>query len=35
MEREISWHYLPMDDGQYAVALDELSAVESRRGVAA
>jgi transketolase len=35
MEREISWHYLPMDDSQYAVALDELSAVESRRGVAA
>jgi transketolase len=35
MEREISWHYLPMDDGHYAVALDELSAVESRRGVAA
>jgi transketolase len=35
MEREISWHYLPMDDGQYADALDELSAVESRRGVAA
>jgi transketolase len=35
MEREISWHYLPMDDGQYAVALGELSAVESRRAVAA
>jgi transketolase len=35
MEREISWHYLPMDDSHYAVALDELSAVESRRGVAA
>jgi len=35
MEREIGWHYLPMDDRQYALALDELSAVESRRGVAA
>jgi transketolase len=35
MEREISWHYLPMDDSHYAVALDELSAIESRRGVAA
>jgi transketolase len=35
MEREIRWHYLPMDDGQYASALDELSAVEDRREVAA
>ena len=35
MEREIRWHYLPMDDGQYASALGELSAVEARRGVAA
>ena len=35
MEREIRWHYLPMDDGQYATALAELSAVEAARGVAA
>jgi transketolase len=35
MEREIRWHYLPMDDGQYASALGELSAAEARRGVAA
>lgn len=35
MEGEIQWHYLPMDDGQYASALEELSATESRRGVAA
>jgi transketolase len=35
MEREIRWHYLPMDDGQYASALAELSAVEARREVAA
>jgi transketolase len=35
MEREIRWHYLPMDDGQYASALAELSAVEARRGIAA
>jgi transketolase len=35
MEREIRWHYLPMDDGQYASALGELSAVEARREVAA
>jgi transketolase len=35
MEREIRWHYLPMDDGHYARALAELRAVEARRGVAA
>jgi transketolase len=35
MEREIRWHYLPMDDDQYAGALAELSAVEAARGVAA
>jgi transketolase len=35
MEREIRWHYLPMDDGQYANALGELSTVEARRGMAA
>jgi transketolase len=35
MEREIRWHYLPMDDAQYATALAELSAVEARRAVAA
>jgi transketolase len=35
MEREIRWHYLPMDDGQYAHALAELAASEARRGVAA
>ena len=35
MEREISWHYLPMDDGQYATALAELAVAESRREVAA
>jgi transketolase len=35
MEREIRWHYLPMDDGQYASALAELAATEARRGIAA
>jgi transketolase len=35
MEREIKWHYLPMDDNQYASALAELSGVESQRAVAA
>ncbi len=35
MEREIEWHYLPMDDLQYARALAELGAAESRREVAA
>jgi transketolase len=35
MEREIAWHYLPMDDEQYATALAELGAVEARRGIAA
>lgn len=35
MERRIEWHYLPMDDGQYAGALAELDAAEARRGVAA
>ena len=35
MEREIRWHYLPMDDHQYASALAELAVAESRRGVAA
>jgi transketolase len=35
MERRIEWHYLPMDDVQYATALAELGAVESRREVAA
>ena len=28
MEGHISWHYWPMDDAQYAQALDELSAAE-------
>ena len=32
MEREIRWHYLPMDDDQYATALAELGALEARRG---
>ena len=31
MEREIEWHYLPMDDAQYATALAELGA-PSRSG---
>ena len=35
MEREIEWHYLPMDDLQYARALAELGAAESRREVTA
>ena len=35
MEREIAWHYLPMNDEQYATALAELGAVEARRGIAA
>jgi transketolase len=35
MEREILWHYLPMDDDQYASALAQLSAAEARREVAA
>jgi transketolase len=35
MEREIPWHYLPMDDTQYASALAELAATEARRGIAA
>jgi transketolase len=35
MEREIRWHYLPMDDDQYARALAELAATEARRGIAA
>jgi transketolase len=35
MEREIRWHYLPMDDAQYASALAELSTIEARRAVAA
>ena len=35
MEREIEWHYLPMDDLQYARALAELGVAESRREVAA
>jgi transketolase len=35
MEREIAWHYLPMDDGQYAAALAELAVAEARREVAA
>ena len=34
MEREIRWHYLPMDDAQYATALSELGALESRRAAA-
>jgi transketolase len=35
MEREIRWHYLPMDDVQYATALAELGVAEKRRGRAA
>lgn len=35
MERKIRWHYLPMDERQYASALAELAVAESRRGVAA
>ena len=35
MEREIEWHYLPMDDLQYARALAELGVAESRREVPA
>ena len=35
MEREIKWHYLPMDDEQYAVALAELGSAEAQREVAA
>jgi transketolase len=35
MEREIRWHYLPMDDRQYANALAELAAVEARHGATA
>jgi transketolase len=35
MEREIRWHYLPMDDVQYAEALAELGAAESRSEVPA
>jgi transketolase len=35
MEREIAWHYLPMNDEQYATALGELGVAESRNGVAA
>ena len=35
MEREIAWHYLPMDDDHYARALAELAVAEARRGVAA
>jgi transketolase len=35
MEREIKWHYLPMDDLQYARALAELGVNESRRKVPA
>jgi transketolase len=35
MEREIEWHYLPMDDLQYARALAELGAAEARREVPA
>jgi transketolase len=34
MEREIKWHYLPMDDVQYATALAELGAVEADRAAA-
>jgi len=34
MEREIRWHYLPMDDDQYATALSELGALEARRAAA-
>ena len=35
MEREIAWHYLPMNDQQYATALGELSLAESRNERAA
>ncbi len=35
MEREIAWHYLPMDDDHYATALAELAVAESVRGAAA
>jgi hypothetical protein len=35
MEREIEWHYLPMDDIQYARALADLGQAEARREVAA
>ncbi len=35
MEREIKWHYLPMDDAQYATALAELGSAESQRELAA
>jgi transketolase len=35
MEREIRWHYLPMDDAQYAMALAELGVAEERRRAAA
>lgn len=35
MEREIEWHYLPMDDIQYARALADLGEAEARREVAA
>ncbi len=31
MEREIRWHYVPMDDDQYARALAELASAEARR----
>ena len=34
MEREIRWHYLPMDDAQYATALSELGALEAGRAAA-
>ena len=34
MENEIRWHYVPMDDEQYAGALAELAAVEARRAAA-
>ena len=35
MEREIKWHYLPMDDEQYAAALAELGSAEAQREIAA
>jgi transketolase len=35
MEREIAWHYLPMNDEQYATALSELGLAEARTAVAA
>jgi transketolase len=35
MEREIAWHYLPMNDAQYATALGELGLAEARSEVAA